>query len=111
MKAFQLIAHGTPGKFELRELPEPSPGPNEVVIRVRACGLNHLDLWTEQGELPIPIPLPRTLGGEVAGEIIAVGQGVSDWRAKDRVAVQSNLFCSQCEYCLRGEESRCLKSE
>ena len=67
MKAIQLITHGTPGKFELRDLPEPQPGPDEVVVQVQSCGLNHLDLWLEEGALPIPEPLPRTPGGEVAG--------------------------------------------
>jgi NADPH:quinone reductase-like Zn-dependent oxidoreductase len=58
--------------------------------------------------LPIPIQLPRTLGGEVAGRIVEVGSNVKDWRAGDEVAVQSNLFCGECEFCLRGEESLCL---
>ncbi|HEX4645599.1 MAG TPA: hypothetical protein VH598_08315, partial [Verrucomicrobiae bacterium] len=63
MKAFQLVAHGSPGKFELRDVPEPRPGPGEVVVRVQSCGLNHLDLWLEQGALPVPVQLPRTPGG------------------------------------------------
>ena len=62
MKAIQLVATGKPGKFELRDLPEPNPGPGDVVVQVKACGLNHLDLWLEAGGLPIPIPLPRTPG-------------------------------------------------
>lgn len=111
MKAFQLIEHGAPGKFELRDLPEPNPAPDEVLVRVRACGLNHLDLWTEQGGLPVPVQLPRTPGCEVAGEIEKAGSEVSGWQAGDRVAVQSNLFCGQCEFCIRGEDSRCLKSQ
>jgi NADPH:quinone reductase-like Zn-dependent oxidoreductase len=96
--------------MELRELPDLKPAPKEVIVRPRACGLNRLDLWAEQGALPIPIQLPRTLGGEVAGEIIATGEGVTEWRAGDRVAVQSNLFCGDCEFCLSGEESVCIKS-
>ncbi len=111
MKAFQLIAHGTPGKFELRDQPEPVPNANDVLVSVGACGLNRLDLWTEEGALPVPIPLPRTLGCEISGEISAVGKNVSDWHIGDRVAVQSNLFCGECEFCLRGEESICLKGE
>lgn len=111
MKAFQLVAHGTPGSFELRDLPDPTPGADEAVVRVRACGLNHLDLWLEEAGLPIRVALPRTPGGEVAGEIAAVGTGVRHWAAGDRVAVQSNLSCGQCEYCARGEESLCLKGE
>jgi len=47
MKAFQLVAHGKPGRFELRDAPEPALGPEDVLVRVHACGLNHLDLWLE----------------------------------------------------------------
>ena len=108
MKALQLIAHGNPGKFELREIPDLVPGANEAVIQVQSCGLNHIDLWTESAGLPIPIQLPRILGGEVAGRVLMVGSNVKDWRAGDDVAVQSNLFCGECEFCQRGDESLCL---
>jgi len=111
MKAVQLIAHGQPGKFELRHLPEPQPRPNEVVVQVRACGLNHLDLWLESAGLPIRIPLPRTPGGEVAGEIFALGSEVADWKRGDRVAVQSNFSCGVCEFCKCGDESICIRGE
>src|SRR5258705_37270 len=110
MKAVQLLAHGIPGKFELRELPDPEPGLLEVVVEVKACGLNHLDLWTEEGALPIPVDLPRTPGCELAGLISRVGAQVRNWSVGDRVAVQSNLFCGQCEYCARAEESMCLNA-
>lgn len=111
MKALQLVAHGQPGKFELRDLPDPQSGPDEVVVRVHACGLNHLDLWLESAGLPIQVPLPRTPGGEVAGEVLSVGSNVSDWQVGDRVAAQSNLFCGECEFCRRGDESICIKGE
>jgi NADPH:quinone reductase-like Zn-dependent oxidoreductase len=108
MKAIRLLEHGTPGKLELRDVPDPVAGPGEVVVRVRACGLNRLDLWHEAGDLPIPLPLPRTPGCEVAGEILSPGPGVADWKLGDRVALQSNLFCGQCEFCRQGEESICV---
>lgn len=111
MKAAQLIAHGAPGKFELREIPDLQPGREDVVVQVAACGLNRLDLWLEEAGLPIRIPLPRTPGGEVAGRVAAVGSAVSDWKAGDPVAVQSNIFCGECEFCHRGEESQCLNGE
>ncbi len=111
MKVCQLIAHGTPGRFELRDLPDPEPGVGEVVVRVRACGLNRLDLWLEEGALPMPVNLPRTPGGEMAGEVAALGAEVVGWQVGDRVAVQSNLFCGECEFCLKGEESICLNSQ
>jgi NADPH:quinone reductase-like Zn-dependent oxidoreductase len=125
VKAIQLVAHGTPGKFELRDVPDPQPGPGEVVVQVRSCGLNHLDLWLEEAGLPIPVPLPRTPGGEIAGKIVEIGSAGSatvpaaslrdadapTWKIGDAVAVQSNLFCGECEFCRRGEDSVCLRSE
>src|SRR5260221_4314959 len=108
MKAVQLIAYGAPGKFELRELPDPQYGADEVVVQVQTCGLNHLDLWLEESGLPIPTQLPRTPGGEVAGRVLEVGDHVKDWKSGDEVAVQSNIFCGECEYCSRGEDSMCL---
>jgi 2-desacetyl-2-hydroxyethyl bacteriochlorophyllide A dehydrogenase len=111
MKALQLIAQGAPGKFVFGEVPDPIPGENEVLIRVRACGLNRLDLWLEEGGLPVTITLPRVPGGEVSGEVLALGPGVTEWRPGDRVAVQSNLFCGKCEFCARGDESTCLQGQ
>jgi len=111
VKALQLVGYGVPGKFELHQLPEPHPRSNEVVVGVRACGLNHLDLWLESAGLPIQVPLPRTPGGEVAGEILSLGSDVRDWQIGDRVAVQSNFSCGVCEFCKRGDESICIKGE
>jgi len=120
MKALQLVAHGTPGTFELRDVPDPQPGPGEAVVQVQSCGLNHLDLWLEEDALPIPIKLPRTPGGEIAGNIMALNprsasahpEGAdAPWQIGDAVAIQSNLFCGECEYCRRGEDSLCLRGE
>ncbi|MFO1487455.1 MAG: zinc-binding dehydrogenase [Verrucomicrobiota bacterium] len=111
MKAIQLVAHGAPGRLELRDVPEPSPGPQDVVVQVQSCGLNHLDLWLEEGGLPVTVALPRTPGGEISGTISATGSAVTDWNVGERVAVQSNLFCGECEFCRRGEESTCVRGE
>jgi 2-desacetyl-2-hydroxyethyl bacteriochlorophyllide A dehydrogenase len=111
MKAVQLIAHGAPGQLKYSDVPDPVPAANEVVVRVRACGLNRLDLWLEEGSLPMPIQLPRIPGSEVAGEVLDMGREVADWRPGDRVAVQSNLYCGHCEFCARGEESVCLNGQ
>ncbi|MBI3880708.1 MAG: zinc-binding dehydrogenase [Verrucomicrobia bacterium] len=111
MKAFQLIAHGQPGNFQLNEVPRPVPQPDEALVAVKACGLNHIDLWLEEAGLPIPAQLPRTPGGEIAGIVAETGTAVRDWQPGDRVAIQSNLFCGECEFCRRGEESICLKGQ
>jgi len=109
MRAMVLPAPGT--LLQAQDRPDPIPGENEVVVRVRACGLNRLDLWLEEGGLPVTVALPRIPGGEVSGEVLALGPGVTDWRPGDRVAVQSNLFCGKCEFCLRGDESTCLHGQ
>jgi NADPH:quinone reductase-like Zn-dependent oxidoreductase len=125
MKAIQLVAHGAPGKFELRDVPEPRAQTGEVVVQVQSCGLNHLDLWLEEAGLPITVQLPRTPGGEIAGKIVEIGPpgsaavpaasqrdaGAPRWSIGDSVAIQSNLFCGECEFCLRGEDSMCLRGE
>jgi NADPH:quinone reductase-like Zn-dependent oxidoreductase len=111
MKAVQLLAHGAPGQLKFSDAPDPVPAADEVVVRVRACGLNRLDLWLEEGNLPMPVQLPRIPGSELAGEVLSVGNGVADWHPGDRVAVQSNLFCGQCEFCERGQESICLQGK
>jgi NADPH:quinone reductase-like Zn-dependent oxidoreductase len=111
MQAVQLTANGIPGTFELRELPDPQPAADEVVVQVQSCGLNHLDLWLESGGLPVKVPLPRTPGGEVSGRIVTVGTDVKDWQPGAEVSVQSNLFCGTCEFCKRGDESLCLAGQ
>lgn len=108
MRAVQLIKQGTPGEFKVAEISAPKPAPDEVVVRVKACGLNRLELWAEDGGLPVRLELPRVLGGEIAGVIAELGEDVDEWRTGQRVAIQSNLFCGSCEYCLRGDESLCL---
>jgi 2-desacetyl-2-hydroxyethyl bacteriochlorophyllide A dehydrogenase len=111
VKAIQLLAHGSPGKLELRDVPDPRPGPDEVVVQVQSCGLNHIDLWSEAGGLPIPLDLPRIPGGEVAGRVWDIGSEVNDWKRGDEVAIQSNIFCGKCEFCRRGDESICLSGQ
>jgi NADPH:quinone reductase-like Zn-dependent oxidoreductase len=111
MKAVRLIAHGAPGQFDFSDTPDPVPASGEVLVAVRACGLNRLDLWLEEGSLPIPVTLPRIPGSEISGQVVAVGADVADWQPGERVAVQSNLFCGHCEFCARGEESLCLNGQ
>jgi 2-desacetyl-2-hydroxyethyl bacteriochlorophyllide A dehydrogenase len=111
MKAVRLIAHGAPGQFDFSDAPDPVPAPGEVLVAVRACGLNRLDLWLEEGSLPIPVTLPRIPGSEISGQVVAAGPDVTGWQPGERVAVQSNLFCGHCEFCARGDESLCLNGQ
>jgi NADPH:quinone reductase-like Zn-dependent oxidoreductase len=91
------------------EVEVPRPGPGEVLVRVRACGLNQVDLLTRDGKTPAAVPLPHISGTEVAGEVAEVGPGVAGIRPGDRVVVDPVLSCGECEFCRRGSDNMCLQ--
>lgn len=108
MRAARL--HDAGGKAELRfdrDAPVPEPGEGEVLLAVRACGINQVDLLTRDGQTPAAIPLPHISGTEVAGDIVALGSGVTGWKAGDRVVVDPILSCGQCAACLVGNTNMC----
>jgi threonine dehydrogenase-like Zn-dependent dehydrogenase len=92
-----------PHEAVVEEVPAPTPGPGEVVINVKACGICGTDLHIFDGEFP-PSPFPLIPGHEMAGAVAAVGSGVQGLREGDRVAVDPSLFCGDCYFCktLRG---------
>ena len=93
-------------KWEVKEVPAPEPGPNQVLIKIHASGLCFTDVHQTRGE--IPGAFPRTLGHEPAGEIVAVGPGVRTRRIGDRVGVPwVQATCGRCEWCLRGKALFC----
>lgn len=99
--------YGGPEKVSVQDLPEPQPGPGEVVVRVFAAALNRLDSWTLSGSLKLPIEFPHVLGADAAGEIDEVGAGVRGLRQGARVIVNPGLSCGECELCRAGEQSEC----
>jgi 2-desacetyl-2-hydroxyethyl bacteriochlorophyllide A dehydrogenase len=95
-------------KWEIRDVPTPKPGPNEVLIKIRASGICYTDVHQTQGHLPGPFP--RTLGHEPVGEIVELGSGVASRRVGDRVGVPwVQGSCGRCEWCLRGKPLFCEK--
>lgn len=116
MKAVVIRRHGGPEVLNLEEVPTPTPGEGEALIRVRACALNNMDIWARSGP-PGGRPVfpwrertfPLTTGGDVAGVIEAVGPGVREWSPGDRVVVSPILSCGHCEFCLAGEQTMCLE--
>ena len=93
-------------QWEVKEVPAPEPGPNQVLIKIHASGLCFTDVHQTRGE--IPGAFPRTLGHEPAGEIVAVGAGVRTRRVGDRVGVPwVQATCGRCEWCLRGKALFC----
>lgn len=95
-----------PGRFELREVPVPRPGPGEVLVAVEAALTCGTDLKLLQRGHP-RIPLPSPLGHEFAGTIAAVGAGVARWREGDAVACVPTAPCGRCTMCARGRENLC----
>ena len=87
MRAARIHEFGSADKIVVEEIPDPVAGPGEVLVRVGACGLNHLDVDLRENLSRFPVELPHIMGLELAGEIVAVGEGVSDrWAVGDRVA-------------------------
>jgi NADPH:quinone reductase-like Zn-dependent oxidoreductase len=109
MKAAVFHEFGGPDRVRLEEVATPTPGPGEVLIRVRACGLNHLDLWVLGGLPALKTPLPFWTGCDIAGEIAALGPGVTGPAVGTRVGVNPSLSCGACEWCVKGEDSLCVK--
>ncbi len=106
MRAAVFDGHGGPEVVEVREVEQPEPGAGEVRIRVGASGMNHLDLWVRRG-LPIETTMPHIGGSDVAGVVDELGEDVAGWGVGDRVVVNPSLWCGECEWCEKGEESLC----
>ena len=87
MKAAVIERQGGIENIVYRDWPDPEPGPGEVRVAVRACGLNHLDIFVRRGMPGFPVPMPFISGGDIAGVIDGLGEGVAGWRPGDRVTV------------------------
>lgn len=106
MKAMAFARTGGIDVLELLDLPVPPIGPDGVLVRVRACGLNHLDLWTRQG-LPMQIPMPHIGGCEIVGEVAEIGPAVAGLAVGQPVLIAPNQGCGDCPECLRGNDPAC----
>lgn len=107
MKAVIFEQHGGPEVLKFTEVPDPRIKANEVLIEVRACALNHLDVWVRKGLPGIDIPLPHILGDDIAGVVRQTGELVSWARPGDEVMVHPGVSCGHCPECLAGRDNMC----
>jgi len=107
MQAVRFHAHGDIEVLKYEEAPEPKIEATEVLVKVKACALNHLDLWLRQGVGDWKLPLPHIVGSDVSGEVAEVGSEVKRVKAGERVLLCPGISCGQCEMCGKGLDSAC----
>lgn len=111
MKAVRYHDNGPADVLRYEDVEEPVAGPGEVVIAVRACGVNHFDIDLRAGISRWPLPLPHQLGVEFAGVVEAVGPGVEGLAPGDRVWPQHEIECGACWYCQAGRPNLCRNAQ
>jgi NADPH:quinone reductase-like Zn-dependent oxidoreductase len=107
MKAIVFHQHGGPEVLKYVDAPEPVIRASDVLVRVKACALNHLDLWVRLGIPGVPIPLPHIPGSDVAGEIAQIGGEVSTVHVGQKVVLAPGVACGKCAACISGQDNRC----
>jgi NADPH:quinone reductase-like Zn-dependent oxidoreductase len=109
MKAVRIHQHGGPEGLVYEEAPEPRLKPDQVLVRVRACALNHLDLFVRAGRPGLSFRMPHVLGSDIAGEIVEVGDLCERVKPGWRVLLSPGLSCRQCQQCLSGADNFCRR--
>jgi len=107
MKAVRFHEHGGPEVLRFEDAPDPAPAPGRAIVRVRACALNHLDLWERRGLDRVKLPLPHISGSDVSGEVLDPGD--SGLPAGQRVMLQPGLRCGKCAACAAGRDNQCVQ--
>jgi NADPH:quinone reductase-like Zn-dependent oxidoreductase len=106
VRAVIFNEHGGTDVLRLADMPFPEISPTDVLVRIRACGVNRLDLLIRSGKAG-KVALPHILGAEVVGEIAVTGDSVQDYRIGQRVAVYPYFHCGRCSFCLSSQENMC----
>src|SRR5712671_1673273 len=105
MKAVRIHQFGGPEVLTYEDVPDPQPRKDQVLVRVRACALNHLDVWVRKG-LP-GVKLPHILGSDIAGEVVEVGEYITGFKSGQRVLLAPMHFCNRCAKCVAGLQNQC----
>ncbi len=107
MKAVRFHEHGGLGVLKYEEAHAPKIQPNEVLVKVKACALNHLDLWLRMGVRAWTLAMPHIVGSDISGEVAGIGALVTRFKPGDRVLLSPGISCGQCEMCFKGLDSAC----
>jgi|Deesub1362A_J573_1020465.scaffolds.fasta_scaffold00440_30 NADPH:quinone reductase-like Zn-dependent oxidoreductase len=107
MKAVFFHQHGGPEVLQYGDLPDPQPGRGQVRVRLQAAALNRVDLWTREGWPGLKLEYPHIPGADGAGLVDAVGEGVTRFQPGDRVVINPNIGCGECDQCLAGRDNLC----
>ena len=107
MKAVRFHRHGGPEVLQYEEAPDPAPNSDEALVRVRACALNHLDLWARNGLPNVAIPMPHISGSDISGVVEWVPPEEKLFSKGDEVIVNPGIGCGRCEKCLSGRDNQC----
>jgi NADPH:quinone reductase-like Zn-dependent oxidoreductase len=107
MKAVIFEQHGGPEVLKFTDVPDPKMKANEVLVEVRACALNHLDVWVRGGLPGIKIPLPHILGDDITGVVREAGELVTWVSPGSEVMIQPGVSCGHCAACLAGRDNMC----
>ena len=105
MKALYFDQHGELDVIKYGDVPDPDPGPLDVLVRVHACALNYLDIWVRRGWPGLNLKMPHWCGADVAGEIAEVGSQVTNWQVGQRVVVDPGVSLFEDEFTRRGIDS------
>ena len=107
MKAILFDQHGGPEVLRYGEFPTPELGGGEVLVKLRAAALNRLDLWVREGWPGLTLEYPHISGADGAGIVSALGEGVKGLEVGERVVINANLGCGECDFCLAGKDNLC----
>jgi len=105
MKALHFLEHGELGVVRYGDVPDPVLQPGEVLVRVRACAINHLDIWVRRGWPGLKLEMPHWCGADVSGEVAQAGEGVGEWTPGQKVVVDPGVSTAEDEFTRRGEVS------
>lgn len=111
MRAVVFERHGGLDELKWVDVRDPIPDAGEVLVRVRACALNHLDIWEREGLPGLTLPFPHISGSDIAGEVMALGPKVTGIKTGERVVLSPGISCGACEFCRKDFDSLCAAYE